>query len=219
MLRTPRIVLDALQPLSVTVAGRLMLRPVTFGHAALLDRLQTDEAPALSVARSLLILTRPAAESVALLERGLPVFDKAATDLLGTVACVENLPGLIQAHIAAPFEANKQRRMPEARETSGGEEALGLGWLLAEASRAVDMGVPADRLQDFPIATCFALGVADDIRNGAEWKSPSYIREDQFEQAGRTAAVPAAASGTGVPPVGSGVGTAGSAVRAGEESQ
>jgi hypothetical protein len=205
MLRTPRIVLDALQPLSVPVAGRLLLRPVTFGHAALLDRLHDDAAPSLSVARTLFILTRPAAESVALLEQGGAAFDRAATDLLGNQIDIPDLPGLLQAHINAAFESLKSTAHPGARERAA-EEALGLGWLLAHCSRAVDMGVPADRLMEFPLATAFALGVADDIRNGAEWKAPSYIREEQFEQEERRQAEEEKHRATEV-------GTAGPAVR------
>ena len=203
MHRTPDVVANALLPLPIPVTGKIVFLPVTLGHVLLLSRFQSGAlrgqcANIFDAARAAFILSRPYSESLAAVAAG--DFDaQAKAFALAELAAVPaaNLNILIYAALRAALAPDRARSFPGSTLQSVSiDECRGLGLILALISRLVEMpGVATllahgGTLYDLPLATAFALTLAEDIRNGAEFEgAPSYFEEMRLddESAVRTA--------------------------------
>jgi hypothetical protein len=172
-------------------AGTAQLRPLTFGGALLLDRLQSPltvggEATDDDVIVAGYLLTLPyrlaAAEHCdGVLERNAKQWaedtEQRVSDLEAVVVGL-----LIEAQQPA---ADTRFPLPQGviEEETVSQHGNGLGFVLTATDLLCgDYGWSLDEVLEMPVATAWALIVARRINNGAKWREPNYYeRELDFE--------------------------------------
>jgi len=210
MLRTPSIVVAALQPLPLPVGG-LVLQPLTVGHVLLLDRLGIDVLAAggttatSSVSEplfiALFILSRPQAETCAVLAQGESTFNAAVVESCRLTTGIDQatLALLVRIHCQAalaPFTKLTPPPMPgldSQFESLGGDsnEGNGLGWVLNLATGYQSRAHCWDwrQLLDLPIATAAVANVGARVCENWQWSGePSYQTRDRLDAEEKLAA-------------------------------
>ena len=198
MLRTPSIVVAALQPLPMPVGG-LVLQPLTVGHCLLLDRRGVPallNAPLVEAQlfEALFILSRPQQASVDVLARGEAAWNSAVVESCRATAAIKHdvLALLVRIHCQAalaPFSKLTPPQRPGEDSQfeplgGSGNEGNGLGWVLNLVAEYQSRNRCWDwrTLLDLPVATGAVLNTAARICEGFTWtEQPSYQTRDRLD--------------------------------------
>lgn len=189
MRRTPEIVIHALQPLPIRFGGVAVL-PLTFGHALLLDRLDSPALPGgqltgLPLYRAVYVLTRPARATEDALAAGPDSFDVTVTRFSKSIAHIEEnaLAFMIFAQVQAAYRPNRKtiaRQNPDDPPIDTlGDNGLGDVLNCAAGFFEITHATTLREFLDFPIAAFAALQTAAAIRAGDHWGEPAYDDEEE----------------------------------------
>ena len=177
MLRTPAVVIGALQPLPF-VAGKIKLLPVTIGHVLLFDRLglsplENDTLSDEELYKLVFVLSRSQQDGCEALAKGKEFFDERIVQTCkDTIAIdVEVFKVLVLTHIRSSCSAFSQLAPPK-QESSGDmvtytplahsvEDGNGLSWLLNVAyAYQAQTHCSRDELLDLPLSFAIVMNVA-----------------------------------------------------------